>query len=247
MLSAKEANRRYFRQAYRSGRHGWEAEEPSSYAAGFLRRLKRSIPGAKLLDVGCGEGRHAIAAAKLGFRVTAIDYEFLALQRARRHARAKRARNIEFRKADVFYLPFPASCFDIVLDYGCLHHQRKSDWPAYKASILRVLRPGGFYVLSVFSPEFALFRGSHRPWHIAQGAYRRYFTRRDVLELFGSDFEILDLVKEKGNHRGFWHVLMRRRVKQRYRCPSRSAPLNAVLWRLMHRGGKSDGGETEDG
>jgi ubiquinone/menaquinone biosynthesis C-methylase UbiE len=213
MLSAKEANRRYFRQAYRSGRHGWEAEGPSSYAVAFLRRLKRLVPGARLLDVGCGEGRHAIAAARMGFKVMAIDYELLALQRARRHARAKRARNIGFRKADVFYLPFPASCFDIVLDYGCLHHQRKSDWPAYKANLLRVLGPRGFYVLSVFSREFPLFHGSRRPWHIAQGAYRRYFTRGDILELFGRDFEIVELLKEKGDHPGFWHALMRRRAE----------------------------------
>jgi SAM-dependent methyltransferase len=149
----------------------------------------------------------------MGFKVMAIDYELLALQRARRHARAKRARNIGFRKADVFYLPFPASCFDIVLDYGCLHHQRKSDWPAYKANLLRVLGPRGFYVLSVFSREFPLFHGSRRPWHIAQGAYRRYFTRGDILELFGRDFEIVELLKEKGDHPGFWHVLMRRRRK----------------------------------
>ena len=176
---------------------------------------------------GCGEGRHAIAAAKLGFRVTAVDYEPLALQRARRHARAKRARIIGFRKADVFDLPFPASRFDIVLDYGCLHHQRKSDWPAYKAGILRVLRPGGFYVLSVFSPEFALFRGSRRPWHIAQGAYRRYFTRRDILELFGREFEVLEMVEEKGKHAGFWHALLRRcgehQAMRSSMRPSRSA------------------------
>jgi len=32
-------------------------------------------PGSSLLDLGCGEGRHALAAAKLGFSATAIDYE----------------------------------------------------------------------------------------------------------------------------------------------------------------------------
>jgi len=177
----------------------------------FLARLKRLAPGVKLLDVGSGEGRHAIAAARMGFKVTAIDYEPLALQRARRFAGAARARGIVFRKANLFHLPFPDSSFDIILDYGCLHHQRKSDWPACQASILRVLRPGGFYVLSVFSPEFSLFRGSRRPWHIAQGAYRRYFTRGDILGLFGRDFAILSLVKEKGRDRGFWHALMKRR------------------------------------
>ena len=136
------------------------------------------------MDLGCGEGCHAIAAAKLGFRVTAVDYEPLALRRARRFARQAGARGIVFQKADALSLPFSDAGFDIVLDCGCLHHQKKSDWPAYRAGLLRVLKPRGFFVLSVFSPRFYLFRGRRRSWHIAQGAYRRYFTRKDVLELF---------------------------------------------------------------
>jgi len=208
VLSAAKANRRYFRQAYRTGKHGWAAEAPSPHAVTFLKRLRHLTPGGRLLDVGCGEGRHAIAAAKLGFRVTAIDYEPLALERARRFSKGK---GILYRQADVFRLPFADSHFDIVLDYGCLHHQRKSDWPTYRASTLRVLKRDGFYVLSVFSPEFYLFRGSRRPWHIAQGAYRRCFTRREIERLFAGDFEILQLTKEKGNQRGFWHALMQRR------------------------------------
>ena len=41
MLSAREANRRYFHEAYLTGEHGWAAGKPSPYAADFLRRLKR--------------------------------------------------------------------------------------------------------------------------------------------------------------------------------------------------------------
>ena len=210
--SADAANRRYFRQAYRTGRHGWAVEDPSPYAVHFLRRLNRLVPAGRLVDIGCGEGRHAIAAARLGFRVTAVDYEPLALKRARRFARKKVVPGIRFRKANVFCLPFADSSFDVVLDYGCLHHQRKSDWPAYRASILRVLRPGGLYILSVFSPKFFLFRGSRRPWHIAQGAYRRCFTRKDIEGRFGQSFEILELMEEKGHQQGFWHVMMKRRA-----------------------------------
>ena len=211
MLSAHKANRRYFRRAYRAGQHGWAAQKPSPYAVGFLKRLKRLVPGGTLLDLGCGEGRHAIAAARLGLRVTAIDYEPLALKRARRFARMKQVRGIIFRRADIFHLPFREGRFDIILDYGCLHHQRKRDWAAYRAGVLRILKPRGFYVLSVFSPRFPMFGGSRRCWHIAQGAYRRCFTAKDIRGLFGRDFEMLDLTEERGE-RGFWHALMRRRA-----------------------------------
>ena len=213
MLSAQQANRRYFRQAYRSGQHGWAVEEPSAYAVAFLKRLKRQVPSGKLLDLGCGEGRHAILAAKLGFRVTAIDYEPLALKAARHFAQLKQVRRIAFRKADVFSLPFRTSSFDIILDYGCLHHQRTVAWPAYKASILRLLKSDGFYILSVFSRRFRLFRGSRRRWHIAYGAYRRWFSKREIHEMFAGNFELLDMCEQRGRGGGFWHVLMKKARK----------------------------------
>jgi SAM-dependent methyltransferase len=208
--TADDANQQYFRNAYSTGLHGWANEEPSPYALEFLKRLRLSVPGGKLLDVGCGQGRHAIAAAKLGFKVTAIDYEPLALKRARRWADEKGVEGIVFKTADVFNLPFGDEQFDIVLDYGCLHHQKKSSHPTYVKSILRVLKDGGFFILSVFGPDFHLFKGSHRKWHIAMGAYRRYFTPRDIRELFARRFEILELIEEHGDGRDFWHALMRR-------------------------------------
>ena len=211
MLSAEKANQRYFREAYRTGKHGWEVEDPSSYAVKFLKQLKHTIPGGRLLDVGCGEGRHAIVAARMGFKVVGIDYEPSALSRARRFAKARGATGIVFRKANALCLPPSDPPFDIVLDYGCLHHQRKSDWLAYKSSILGVMAPRGFYVLSVFSPKFPLFHGSRRPWHIAQGAYRRSFAQRDIIGLFGRDFEVVEIIEENGGQHGFWHALFRHR------------------------------------
>lgn len=211
MQSAEHANRRYFRDAYRTGRHGWEAVEPSARAVSFLKRVRRHVPNGALLDVGCGEGRHSLAAWRLGFQVTGIDYEPLALARARRSTESEGATGISFRKANVFSLPFPPASFDVVLDYGCLHHQKKSDWSAYKASILRVLKPHGFYILSVFSPAFRFFLRSGRPWHVAYGAYRRCFTKQEIEALFGRQFELLTITEERAERRGFWHVLMQLR------------------------------------
>jgi len=213
MRSAEKANRQYFRAAYRTGQHGWAVEEPSPYALKFFEQLARLVPGGRLLDIGCGEGRHSIAAARMGFEVTGVDFEPLALRRARRFTRAKKAPPITFRQADVFALPLPDSRFDVVVDYGCLHHQRTCDWRRYRASVLRVLKPRGFYVLSVFSPRFRLFQGSRRRWHIAYGAYRRYFTRQDLAAFLGRDFDILEMAEEQNKPGGFWHILARRRTK----------------------------------
>ncbi len=209
MLRADELNRRYFREAYRTGEHGWETQEPSPYALAFLNHVRMQVPGGTLLDLGCGEGRHCFAAQRLGFRVTGIDYEPLALRRARNLARVRHVTGIKFRKADVFSLPFPPRRFDVVLDYGCLHHQKKSDWAAYRKGVVRLIKPQGFYILSVFSPRFRFFLGVRRPWHIAHGAYRRCFTQEEIRGLFGRHFGILTINEEREQGRGFWHVLMR--------------------------------------
>ncbi len=212
MLGAGEANRQYFREAYRTGIHGWEVSEPSPYALAFLKRVRRQVHEGTLLDIGCGEGRHCFAARRLGFDVTGIDYEPLSLRRARKVASARHVTGLRFRKADVFSLPFPPSCFDVVLDYGCLHHQKKSDWPAYRESVLRVLKPHGYYILSVFGPKFRFFLGTNRSWHLAHGAYRRCFTPQQIFGLFGRYFQVLTIKDERGASGGFWHILMRRRV-----------------------------------
>ncbi len=218
MRSAEEANRRHFFEAYRTGEHGWAVEEPNSQVVEFLERVREAAPGGRLLDLGCGEGRHCIAAARMGFRVTGVDYEPLALERAREFARQAGTQGIGFVVADALALPFKAGSFDVFLDYGCLHHLRKADWPAYLSGLLRVLAPQGHYLLSVFSPGFPFFRGRKRKWLFAEGAYHRCFTREDVEELCGEHFAILEMQEDGGEDKGLWHVLMRRRPVAQGSC-----------------------------
>lgn len=209
MPDAHEANRQYFHRAYETGRHGWDAE-PSPYVAKHLALVAGLTSGRRLLDLGCGEGRHCIAAAQLGFAPLGVDYEPLAIERARRHAQAAGlADQIEWRVADLYALGLPQS-FDVVLDYGCLHHQRKQDWGRYLAAVRAVLRPGGFLVLSVFSTHFRTYGPQERQWHLAHGAYRRFFTEEDLRGLLGRDFEMLVLEEEREGVRGFWHGVGKR-------------------------------------
>jgi SAM-dependent methyltransferase len=210
--TAATENRRYFRQAYGTGRHGWQSDEPTPYVAQNLSEVARLAPGRLLLDVGCGEGRHCILAAQMGFIPTGVDYEPLAIRRAKANARKSGlAQPIRFLVADVFALPFEPASFDVVLDYGCLHHQKKSDWGRYRAAITTVLKPRGHFLLSLFSTAFRTFGPQTRAWHIAHGAYRRFFTAHDLHRLFDRNFEFLSLEEERDDVRGFWHALLRRK------------------------------------
>jgi len=212
MRSAYEENRRYFRQAYETGCHGWQANEPSPYVAQNLTVVASSIAGRRLLDLGCGEGRHCLLAARMRFLPTGVDYEPVAVRRAQANARqAGFADRVRWLVGDVFALPFAPSSFDVVLDYGCLHHQRKSDWPRYLAAVLTTLVPRGYFVLSAFSTAFRTYGPQERSWHLAHGAYRRFFTAEDLRGLLNRDFELLSLEEERDGARGFWHALTRRK------------------------------------
>jgi SAM-dependent methyltransferase len=212
MRNAYKENRRYFRQAYETGQHGWQTGEPSPYVATNLATVRSNTAGRRLLDLGCGEGRHCLLAARMGFLATGADYELMAIRRAEDNARrAGLANRIHWLVADIFALPFTRGSFDVVIDYGCLHHQKKSDWPRYRAAILAALSAEGYFLLSVFSTAFRVYGPQERSWHLAHGAYRRFFAADDLHRLFGQDFEFLSLEEEREGARGFWHALMRRK------------------------------------
>src|SRR5438874_8893732 len=58
------------------------------------------VGGGKVLDLCCGPGRHSVALAKRGFRVTAVDRTRFLLNKARRHARSAHAK-VEFVRSDM--------------------------------------------------------------------------------------------------------------------------------------------------
>lgn len=214
LRSAGELNRRYFRDAYETGVHGWQSAEASPFAADHLAALAQAAPRARLLDLGCGEGRHCLLAAEMGLLPTGVDYEPLAIERAVENVRrAGCEERVQLLVADLFALPFRPHCFDALVDYGCLHHQRKADWRRYRAAAKAVLKPRGWFVLTVFSTHFAVFGRQARRWHLAHGAYRRFFTAEDLRDLFADDFDFIHLTEECDGPRGFWHVLMQRKAR----------------------------------
>jgi SAM-dependent methyltransferase len=199
--------------AYETGVHGWQSSEPSPDVVKRLGVVAREAPAARLLDLGCGEGRHCVLAARKGLCVTGLDYEPLAIRRA--HDNVRRAgceKNVRLLVGDILALPFRPESFGVLLDYGCLHHQKKADWPRYLTTVTTVLKPRGWLVLTVFSTHFSTFGPQKRQWHLAHGAYRRFFTVEDITTLLGESFDLVGLEEERDGPRGFWHALMRRKT-----------------------------------
>jgi len=86
------------------------------------RVLAEFVVGKRVLDMGCGSGRYAVALAKLGAaRVDAIDVQAKAYSSARRVAE-ELGLGVVFHEGSVHALPFEDSSFDFVFCNGVLHH-----------------------------------------------------------------------------------------------------------------------------
>jgi SAM-dependent methyltransferase len=201
--------RAFFREAYESGEHGWPAEGATPQVERLVRRLG-SGRGKRALDLGCGEGRHTVLLAGLGYDVLAIDLEPLALRKARAALRRAGLR-ASFAVADALDLRLPRSRLDLVLDYGCFHHVVRRDWPRYRREIRRVHRPGGHLVISVFSTKFRHHPGERRTrnWIVHRNHYDHFFTRTQLESALSQSFDIRRVIEEHEGLNGFYHALLR--------------------------------------
>jgi SAM-dependent methyltransferase len=105
----------------------WTASNQSFFSA-----VNRFVPRAgKILELGCGPGRHAISLGRLGYRVTGIDNNPAVVQRARANAAAiMPAETITlFQQGDISNLSeiFPQNAFDAITHGGLMEHFHSVD------------------------------------------------------------------------------------------------------------------------
>lgn len=75
----------------------------------------RLVRGKRVLDLGCGDGRFAIAVAPFAATVDGCDPDDGAIAAARRRARKAAVRNVTFAVGAAQRLPYPAAAFDVVI------------------------------------------------------------------------------------------------------------------------------------
>ncbi|NNG01808.1 MAG: methyltransferase domain-containing protein [Desulfobacteraceae bacterium] len=148
--------------------------------------------GMKVLDIGCGSGRHTAAAYGLpGALAVGIDTNpgdiaeagnrLMIHERLGEHGGGRWG----FAGADAAHLPFRRHAFDLVLLSEVLEHI--PDISAVVRESLRVLKPGNFLAVSVprYLPEKICWSIS-RQYSRQSGGHVRIFRKRQVVALFRS-------------------------------------------------------------
>jgi SAM-dependent methyltransferase len=123
----------------------------------FLLEVMSLPPGARVLDVGCGPGRHVVPFAEAGLSVTGVDVSRRFLDLAAERATAAGVRAALF-EVDARQMPFDGE-FDAVVSlcqggFGLM----AGDDSLILRRMAEAARPGGVVVVDAFS---ALFEASH--------------------------------------------------------------------------------------
>ncbi|MGY5133781.1 methyltransferase domain-containing protein [Streptomyces nigrescens] len=144
-------------------------------------------PGDRVLDLGCGAGRHAFECYRRGAQVVALDQNgeeirevakwFAAMEEAGEAPAGASATAME---GDALNLPFPDDSFDVVIISEVMEHI--PDDKGVLAEMVRVLRPGGRIAVTVprYGPEKVCWALSDA-YHEVDGGHIRIYRGDELL------------------------------------------------------------------
>jgi ubiquinone/menaquinone biosynthesis C-methylase UbiE len=145
--------------------------------------------GDHVLDVACGNGNAALAAARRFAVVTGVDYVPALLERARARAAAD-GLALDLRQGDAEALPFDDGAFDVVLStFGVMF---TPDQDRAAAELARVCRSGGRIALASWMPDGFIGKvfkvvGKHVPPPSGLRPPSAWGTEARVRELFDGE------------------------------------------------------------
>jgi SAM-dependent methyltransferase len=164
--------------------------------------------GMTLLDLGCGEGRHAFEAYRRGASVIAVDWGVSEVETTKHWlgaiaeaGEASAGARYEVVRGDLLHLPFPDASVDRIIASEVLEHI--ADDATAVAEIFRVLRPGGRVAVTVprYGPERICWALSDE-YHANEGGHIRIY-RADVLR---TRLTAAGLVPGDGHHAHALHA-----------------------------------------
>lgn len=142
---------------------GFWTPQQSTEQTDLIESCLDDEPGAKVLDVPCGEGRITVRLAERGYRVTGVDQSSALLDLARESA-VETGVSIGWEQRDMRDLPWNGEFDAAVCWWGSFGYFDDDGNQDFLSAVARALRPGGRFVLDLHTVETILPVFEPRGW-----------------------------------------------------------------------------------
>lgn len=175
----------------------WEDPAPEVYPL-LNRWHKQKLK--KLLDLGCGVGRHALLFSKYGFEVSACDLSKEGVDKLNTLTK-KSGLTIATKVCDMLFLPYEGNSFDCLIAFHAIYHSDDEGIQKIIIEIKRVLRIGGEAYITFNSKNSSAFKNPDNK-HLSSSTIVKttghetgiphYYASKQDVELLLKGFKIVE-------------------------------------------------------
>jgi SAM-dependent methyltransferase len=127
-----------------------------------LRMDKSHYAGARILDMGCGDGRNLGLLQDLGFEVHAVEISEAMIDKLQ-EAAGGHGQRVQFAVGRNESLPYPDGHFDYMLCCSsCYYLEGNMTWATVRRELARVLKPGGRMIANFPDEQNAVLKDAIR-------------------------------------------------------------------------------------
>jgi len=171
--------------------------KPDDVVEDFVEKYLDS--GMRILDLGCGKGRHTLYCAQKGVEVHAVDISESGLEALGKEVeKAQLFEKVKVTKSDIKELPFPDNYFDAIITTNVIQHGYWKDIQKYFKEATRVLKHGGMFLILTIGKEFVEQFSGPNTKEVEKGTYVGLETvpDGDVPHHAMTEDEIMKLLKD---------------------------------------------------
>lgn len=123
--------------------------KPSEEVIEVSKQLNRK---SKILDLGCGDGRHAIYFARIGHSVDAIDISTAGIDKIKRIKDKLNLKNLNASVVDATNFEFNCT-YDLIISHGLFHFIERNNWLNIIHRMKDRTHKGGYNIVAAFTDE----------------------------------------------------------------------------------------------
>lgn len=201
---------------------GWQGGEDKLFDT-FVETYRDTL-GKRVLDIGCGNGRHVVPLARAGYDVTGIELSAIGVGQAK-EALEQAGLEADIEQGDACNLPYQDESFDWAVSIQVFQF---NDWAGAEqsfAEVGRILNPGGYFLARVKSTSADVPEGNRliedargATYTTSDGNIVHFYTLEELQELGAQsaleiEGEPVDTSGDSAGH-GHWNIVFRKTVNE---------------------------------